>query len=309
MKSSFVFLGCAALSAALLIDCSGGAQPTPPVAPAISVTATPTATAAPTASPTTASTATASPTPTIAPVLVLQAAPLTSTPTILAKSRRAQSGTSLLPLMVQGGGLTIAPMAVWVTDAATGHDVAETTGSVTGATFAPLACPNASTLWCAVHPLAWQLTPPTGLATGQHSLAVVFADGTSGSMTDDVYDSWTLPCGTGWVYAGGAIVPTTTRAASDVFEDCAGGNVVFVHAAILASNPVADSFGRLETIMPTITVAINITSAFVNLPIVSVQSGTAFGIQTSDGGFAKVYFTDATHGIALHSQADGTYSF
>lgn len=246
---------------------------------------------------------------TATPVLVLQAAPIASTPTILAKGRRAQSGTSLLPLLVGGTGLTPSPLAVWITDAVTGKDVAETTGSVTGSTFAPLACPGASVLWCAVHPLAWSLTAPTGLATGKHALTVAFGDGTSGAMTDDVYDGWSLTCNTGWAYVAGAIVPQATRATSDVYDDCVAGNIVFVRGGLLITNPVADSFGRFETVMPTITAAFIINSLFTNAPAVGIQQGITFGINTQDGGFAKVYFTDPTHGLALHANVDGTYAF
>jgi hypothetical protein len=245
-------------------------------------------------------------------VLVLQAAPLTSTPTILSKGRRAQSNASLLPVIVEGAGtapFVPGPLAVWVTNAVTGQDVAETLGTVTGSTMAPLACPGASTLWCAVHPDAWSFSAPVGLATGQHSLTIAFGDGTTGTMTDDVYDAWSLSCGTGWVYQAGTIVPTTSRAASDVYDDCTNGNIVFPHAAILVSNPVTDQFGRLETVMPIITAAANVTSAFVILPIVSVQPGEVFGIYTVDNSYAKVYFASATQGLALHSNADGSYAY
>lgn len=275
------------------------ASPKPSTAPSTAPSASPALSSAPTAAPT------ASP----VPIFVLQAAPLTSTPTILAEGRRAQSSTSLLPLIVEGAGFTPGPLAVWVTNAVAGLDVAETTGSVTGAAFAPLACPGASTLWCAVHPLAWEMTPPTGLATGKHALAVAFGDGTTGIMTDDVFDSWTLTCNTGWAYVGGAIVPQPTRATSDIYDDCIAGNIVLVRGGLIITNPVADSFGRTETVMPTITAAFIVTSLFTNAPAVGIQPGIVFGINTQDGGFAKVYFTDSTHGLALHAQADGSYAF
>lgn len=279
----------------LVVGCSsGGGASSPTALPVV-------APSAPASTPST--------TPTTVPLFVLQAAPLTSTPTILASGRRAQSGTSLLPIMVEGSGFTPGPLAVWVADATTGKDVAETTGSATGATFAPLVCPGASALWCAVHSAAWLLTPPTGLATGQHTLTVAFGDGTSGAMTDDVYDWFTLTCGAGWVYAGGVITPTASRAVSDVYDDCAAGNVVFPRGAILASNPVADAFGRFETVLSTMTAAINLTSLFTNAPSASITQGQVYGISTQDGGFAKVYFVTPTQGLALHAKADGSYAF
>lgn len=153
------------------------------------------------------------------------------------------------------------------------------------------------------------MTAPTGLATGKHTLTVAFGDGTSGAMTDDVYDSWTLTCNTGWGYVSGAIVPQATRATSDVYDDCVHGNIVFTQGGLLITNPVADSFGRTETVMPTITAAFIINSLFTNAPAVGIQQGITFGINTLDGGFAKVYFTDPTHGLALHANVDGTYAY
>lgn len=43
--------------------------------------------------------------------------------------------------------------------------------------------------------------------------------------------------------------------------------------------------------------------------LLDFSPGTVFGIQTADGGFAKVYFTSATEGLALHSNLDGTYAY
>jgi hypothetical protein len=37
--------------------------------------------------------------------------------------------------------------------------------------------------------------------------------------------------------------------------------------------------------------------------------GQVYGIQTQDGGFAKVYMLSPTQGMALHANPDGTYAY
>jgi hypothetical protein len=313
----------ALLSLAVLAAC-GGSGSTPPAPAAttvlVFVTPTPSATLTPTAAPTNAPTI--APTAVPASLKIVNGAPLASNPVVLSKGRRAQSqgvAATGLPILVESAGayvLNAGPMASWVTNLVDGKNVAETSGTVAAPgfaidspTFAAQSCTISLTPWCAAHPLAWTWGTGVTKPLGKQTLTIAFGDGTSAQIFDYVYNGWLLTCGTGWAYSSGAIVPTTTRATSDVFDDCANGNIVFPHAAILASNPVSDSYGRFETIMPTITAEINITSAFVNLPIASVAQGTVFGIQTTDGGFAKVYFTDAMHGLALHANADGTYPY
>jgi len=42
----------------------------------------------------------------------------------------------LLPVVVEGAGLTPGPLAVWVTNAVNGQDVAEASGTLSGNAFA-----------------------------------------------------------------------------------------------------------------------------------------------------------------------------
>lgn len=347
-KAIVYLLGVAALSAGLA-DCSGGspaAIPAPVVAvatvapsttPTVGPSASPTASASPAPTPTHSTTPTASPSPVaaatpLAPLKVLRAAPLSANPVGLSFLRRPQAGgvTSSLPILVESSGtsaLWAGNFIVWVTDANTGLDVAEQTGTITATNgvpvsnpaFSSIACPATSSTWCAVHPLGWQFgtSSTNNKPVGKQTLTVTFGDGLSGQIPDYIYDGWSIPCNTGIVYAGAHVNTTTTQATSDVYADCAHTNMVFPKGAILYSNPVSDSYGRTETILPTITNAIFLSSAVINVPMVSFAAGQVYGINTQDGGMAKVYFTSqpglgtlsSASGMSLYANPNGTYAF
>lgn len=327
-KLSFV-----AIAALLLASCAGGGGSTPtPLVVAAGATAAPTN--APTGSPTNAPTTA----PTVAPALkVIGGAPLSATAAQLANARKsaqakttAQGVTNGLPVLVESSGMVAAwagAMTTWVTNAATSQDVPQTSGNITATNGILLnnpgfsqACIGSLAAACIVHPTAWEFgtSSANGKPVGKQTLTITFADGTTGTMADYVYDGWWMPtCGTGWVYQGGVPVATATRAASDMYADCAAGNIVFPQGAILAFNPVQDQYGQTNTIMPTITSAILMSSLVVNVPMAAIATGQVFGIVTKDGGFAKVCMGSnavanqpvVTEGMSLHANADGTYPF
>lgn len=329
----------------LCSGCGGGGGTAPaPVSAASAPVTTPTAapsglasaSPAPSATPTHAATASPSPgptaTPTIAPLKVLRAAPLSANPVGLSFLRRPQAGgvTSSLPTLIESAGVIgewAGNFVVWVTDASTGLDVSETGGTMTATNGVPvnnpafqsLACPGTSSLWCAAHPLGWWFgTASTATKpVGKQTITVSFADGVSGSITDYIYDGWNLPCNSGWAYQGGVPVAQATLATSDVYADCVTGTIKFTQGAVLIGSPVQDSYGRYEAAMPSVTAAFLVNSLFVNVPMAGIAQGQIFGMQTRDGGFAKVYMTNgasptainAASGMSLHAKTDGSYAF
>lgn len=219
-------------------------------------------------------------------------------------------------------------MVSWVTNAANATDLAETGLTVTpSGTLAlnnpgptPLNCATSVSAACVVHPLGWDwgTSSANGKPVGQQTLTVAFADGTTGTTTDDVYDGFALPCNSGFVFQSGVPVATSTEVGSDVYANCITGNIQFPEGAVLFLNPSQDQYGRYETIMPTVLAEIAITVATVNFPFASIAEGQVYGINTQDGGMAKVYFSEtasagspinATLGMALHSNSNGTYAF
>jgi hypothetical protein len=111
-------------------------------------------------------------------------------------------------------------------------------------------------------------------------------------------------------------VAQATKANSDVYADCVNSQISFPHSAIVLANPSPDQYGRTETVMPTLTAQPLFIAAIGNVPFSSIAAGTVFGIQTQDGGYAKVYFangpgvaTNAAIGMSLHSQPDGSFAF
>lgn len=337
------------LSIVSLAACGGGGSSAPSALPAVVVTSAPTAapsglpSASPapsptathiaTASPSASPVATATPTP-IAPLKVLRAAPLSANPVGLSFLRRPQAGgvTSSLPTLIESAGVIGAwagNFAVWVTDATSGLDVSEASGTITATngvpvnnpSFGAINCPNTSVpaVWCASHPFAYEFgtASTTNKPVGKQILTVTFGDGLSGQITDYIYDGWNLPCNSGWVYQGGVPVATTTLAASDIYADCVSGTIKFTQGAVLIGSPVQDSFGRYEAAMPNVTAAFIVNSLIVNVPMASIAQGQIFGMQTRDGSFAKVYMANgasstalnAANGMSLHAKSDGSYAF
>jgi hypothetical protein len=158
---------------------------------------------------------------------------------------------------------------------------------------------------------------------GQQTISIQYADGTAGTMIDDIYQGWYLTCGTGWVFVNGVPTATTSSAASDVYADCTNANIVFPHGGVLMSNPVQDKYGRYETLFPTLTAAPLFIAQIVNVPMASIAAGEVLGIQTLDGGAAKVYFTSqvnpspnigsttgvSAEGMAMHTNGSGSFDY
>lgn len=310
---------------------SASASPKPTITPS----AAPSATASPTASP--------SPVPTVTPIplalRVIGGAPLSATASQLSVARsRAQAHTQAqgtmngLPILVESSGMIAAwagDQAVWATNAQTAQDIPETSGTITPSGnlplnnpgFTPLSCLGSVSAVCIVHPTAFEFgtSSANGKAVGKQTLTIAFADGATGTTADYVYDGWGLPCNSGWAYIGGVPVAQATRATSDVYADCVAGNIVFTQGGLLITNGAQDQYGRTETILPSILAAFIQNSLFVNAPIVSISQGQVFGVNTRDGGTAKVYFNgagipgspggNAATGMALHSNPDTTFPF
>ena len=267
-------------------------------------------------------------------VKALGAAPLSSTPTTQSKSRRlpqSQGIQSGLPILVESSGpaaIWAGDIVVWATNLATSTSVLEASGTITPTSsvqvnnpaFQALDCSQAANAgWCAAQPGAWtfgtssaQLKP-----IGAQTLTVLFGDGTTGSIMDYIYPSFSLNCNTGFVFQSGAIVPTTTQAGSDVYADCVNARIDFPGGGgLVIAQPSQDQYGRYETIFPTITASFVLSVLNGSVPMSVISQGIAFGIQTNDGGFAKVYFEGASSatptaatGMALHANFDGTYTY
>jgi hypothetical protein len=330
------------LSALALPACGGGATP-PATMPTAAPTAAPNASPTPkvTITPSPAPSATASPaaTPTAVPLSqrVIGGAPLTATASQLSSARRtaqahteAQGVENGLPILVESSGMVAAwagDVGVWTTNAQTQANIPETGLTVTPSGTLPinnpgpqpLSCLASTSGICVVHPTAWTFgtSSANGKPVGQQTITVTFADGTTGTTYDDVYDGWNLPCNAGWAYVNGVPVAQATRATSDVYADCVAGNIVFPHGGMLFLNPTQDQYGRYETILPSVIAAINIVSFQTNFAMPTISQGQVYAIATQDGGFAKVYFggpagsisIDASSGMSLHAAADGTYPF
>lgn len=324
-----------------LAACGGGGQSafvTPASLNAFPVpTASPAASSAPSVAPSTPSPA---PTPTVAPTATavpaslkrLGGAPLTATASQLSVTRRvaqAQGVTNGLPVLVESSGMIASwagDFSVWTTNVQTSQDIPQTGLTVTASGNLPinnpgpqpLSCLGQVSAMCAIHPTSWTwgTSSANGKLVGKQTLTVAFADGTTGTTADYVYDGWSLPCNSGWAYVAGVPVAQATRATSDVYADCVAGNIVLTQGGLLVANPSQDQYGRTETVLPTITAAFIINSLITNVPMAAVSQGTVLGIITRDGGFAKVYFTNqpgvainSAAGMALHSNATGAFDF
>lgn len=331
-------LSIAVLAASLLAACSGGGNATPTAtatenprtlgSPAPAPTAT--ATLQPGATPT------ASPTPAVFIFKTIGGAPLTATASQLSTARRtaqahtqAQGVTNGLPILVESSGMDAAwagDQTVWVSNAQTSADIAETGGTITSSGTLPLNNPGFSALSCLgslsavciVHPMGWEFgtSSANGKPVGKQTLTIAFADGTTGATTDDVYDGWLLPCNSGFAYVSGIPVAQASRATSDVYADCVAGNMVFPKAGALFLTPAQDQYGRNETLFPTVLAAIFLPIQAVNFPMASIAHGAIYAINTQDGGMAKIYFDGASSttvngasGMSLHASSDGSYPF
>jgi hypothetical protein len=318
------------LLAVLALAACGGGGTLP--APAQSPVPGPTSTANPTASPTA--------TPVPQALRQIGGAPTTATVAQLARvHRRAQSNatqgvTNGLPILVESSGMVASwagDVGVWTVNAQTQANIAETSLTVVPSGNLPInnpgpqpiSCLEAVSAICIVHPTAWTFGTSTfgtssanGKPVGQQTIAVTFSDGTTGTTFDDVYDGWNLPCNAGWAYVGGVPVAQATAATSDVYADCVNGNIDFPKGAYVLSNPSPDQYGNTATILPQFTAAPIFSAANGVVSMASIQAGVLFALNTQDGGFAKVYFTNApgsgsinsANGMALHSQTNGSFA-
>jgi hypothetical protein len=320
------------------------AAPTSIPSPGSSPTSTPThaPTTGPTVSPTTSPTTNPTATPIPLAIKRIGGAPLTATASQLSSARRTAEAHTLaqgvengLPILVESSGLAsqwAGAQVAWVTNIANSTDVPETSGTITPSGnlpimnpgFTPLNCIASLAAACIVHPLGWEYgtSSANGKPVGKQTLTIAFGDGTTGTTSDYVYDGWVLTCNAGFFYQAGVPVATTNRNLSDVYADCTNGNIVFPKGGTLALTPSQDAFGRFETIMPTVTSAILMSSLIVNVPMTTIANGQVFGITTQDGGFAKIYFNGpavvvpssppgliSAEGLSLHAKPDGTYLF
>lgn len=333
---------CLVLSGVLLLSaagCGGGGstatpfQQLPVVVPNPIVSMTPApqvSTPVPSSIPTLAPTAAPTATPVPLAQRVLGAAPLNSTPSILSIGRRtsqSQGVSNGLPILVEGAGSAgqwAGTIVSWVGNSAqAGQDIAETSGSIVASNglavnnpgFAPVNCAT-SNGWCGPHPSAFAFgtsSDPTAKPLGKQTLTLTYGDGTSGAITDYVYPGFALHCGQGFVFNGGAVTLAASQATSDVYADCTNTNVIFPKGGRVFSQPLQDTYGRFETVMPTLTAAPVFGSIIVNVPMASITAGIVFAVQTQDGGFAKVYFSSGAvsltvpaglisiEGMSLHS--------
>lgn len=328
-------LGCAALCAILISACGGGGSPafiqpagtlmTP--FPIQSPTQTPIVAPSPSGAPATA-------TPVPLSQRAIAGAPLAATISQLSRIRtqahtQAQGTMNGLPILVESSGQIAAwagDQAVWTQAVGTSSDVAETGLTITPSgnlplnnpAPAPISCLGSVSAVCAIHPLAWTFgtSSANGKPVGKQTLTMAFADGTTGTTNDYVYDGWSLPCNAGFAYIGGIPVAQATRATSDVYADCVAGNIVFPKGGFIIAQPTQDQYGRAETIMPTLTAQPLFIAAISNVPMSSIAAGMVFAIQTQDSSFAKVFFSTqpgttitSASGMALHSNATGTFDF
>ena len=269
---------------------------------------------------------------------VIGGAPLSATASQLANARRnaqahteAQGVTNGLPILVESSGQVAAwagDMTTWVSAQATAQDVPETGMTVTPSGNLALnnpapaqSCLGSLAAACIAHPTAftWGTSSANGKPVGKQTLTVAFADGTTGTTFDYVFDGWTLPCNTGWAYINGVPVSQTVKANSDVWADCVNANIDFPMGGLVLSQPSADQYGNFATIMPQFTAApvIAVLNGIVSMS--SISQGIVFAVETQDGGTAKVYFTGAgvpgsptgtgANGMSLHSSPNGTYAF
>lgn len=317
----------------------------PTIAPSGSPTTAPTT--SPSGIPTTAPTATPAATPTVAPTIaptpvplalkVIGGAPLSATAAQLSVAKRnaqaktlAQGVENGLPILVESSGMIAAwagDQAVWVTNAQNPtQDIPETSGTITPSGnlpitnpgFTPLSCLGQVSAVCAVHPTGWTFgtSSTNGKSVGKQTLTVAFSDGATAASHSYVYNGWNLPCNSGWAYVGGVPVAQATRATSDVYADCVAAQIVFPKGAVVLTQPIQDQYGRAETVMPNLTAQPIFAAANGFVSMSSVPYGIVFGIITQDGGFAKVFFqgassitTNASSGMALHSNASGGFDF
>lgn len=316
MKTILSAIGLAVIAAGLAA-CGGGGGSTP--------TPVKVATTSPTIAPTTAPGATKK----------VSTSPLSASPTISqSKIRSAQSlgVVGAQNLLIESAGTSAewaGSIAVWVTDTATGQDVAETS-VVTTATNGlavnnpapePMQCTGAdvtSLSWCAAHPLGWWFGTASVLnkPVGQQTITLTFGDGTVGTITDDVYNGFTLACGQSMEYQSGLPVIVTSNA--DVTYDCTNQSVDFPHGVVEAAVPTGDQFGRTNTVISTVTSAVSVPAGSpTSIPYTSFVANAVYVFATSDGGFAKMLVPGAPNsgstgninGIVLHAQAQGTYAY
>jgi hypothetical protein len=262
----------------------------------------------------------------------MRGAPVASNPLLSQSIRRFALPTTETPppILVESSG-TAAVWAgnfvVWITSAASGLDVPET--SVMTATTNGLLVDNPpmerfctptgggiGLPWCNAHPSAWEFGTDSNLTKpiGKQTITFTFGDGTVGTFTDYVYDGWQIACGQGLAYVSG--VPTIVTRNPDVMADCTNGQLVFPHGVVQAAAPMPDAFGRYETVFTTVTAPVAVPSGSPTRIPSTYSYGTVYVFATGDGGFAKIYPTligqhapQSSFGMSLHAQTDGSFAY
>lgn len=341
MRPKHLFLSLALLAA----GCGGGGGSASPLPTTAFVSPNPSVTFAPSPLPSAPITVATS-TPTIVPLAQRQigGAPVTATASQLSRIRtqsiaQANPTATGLPVLVESSGMVATwagDVGVWTTNIADAKDIAQTGLTVTpsgnlpinnpGPT--PLSCLGSVAAMCVVHPTAWQFgtSSANGKPIGKQTLTVAFADGTTGTMPDYVFNGWQLACNGGVTYVGGIPIAQGTAATADWYADCTNLVINFPHGAQAIGAPTLDGFNRYEPFLTTILSA-TISAPVTSVPIVNpacvtncsagtILQGQVYAVKLGDGGIAKVFFgsapgiaTNAVSGMSLHDAPSGSGTF
>jgi hypothetical protein len=292
---------CLALSLALG-GCGGGGGSSAMPAPAATASPAPAGTAGPTAAP-------------VTPVATnrVVGAPAIVVGSSLLRKPLLSLGVNLIPTLVLGFSTTMGQdfsnVFAWVvTPLNVAVQEASATATVTGPmTLGHTVLDNVNLFASSV--FDWIIEPQTVTGTGKILVNVCFGDGTCGSIPYYSYDRFNLQCGvsspsnpTSWGYQGG--VPVGQGSVVDVSADCVHNTVSFPNGAMLLDNPLADSYGNTA---PQFTTVLSGSLNAAPLTLSSITVGAIYLVKLSDGGCAKVMWTQnngnpalLTSGIAEH---------
>jgi hypothetical protein len=164
----------------------------------------------------------------------------------------------------------------------------------------------------------WLAATDGPYSTGQVSLQISFADGTSGNVPYLVYDHWNMGCNgvstpnnpQEWGYQGGVPVGNV---AADLSVDCTG-NVIFGSGGLLYAAAQSDTYGNLASFFSTIkTASAVLTTNLTTVPQALIQVGAVYLMKTSDGGCAKVMFLsnqsgpEVFDGLSMHGTGNSCF--
>lgn len=320
---SLMFLGAVLLCA----GCSGGSNLATTAIP----TTAPTAVPSPIVSPTPGASPTVAPSNSPAAIQnIVSNAPLTSAPALTPSSLRRIAQTLAPPTTVVESSGTAAIVAgtfvTWASSPITHLDVPEASLNIAATNALPISNPGPTPLscitsitspqWCSAHPTGWYYGTDSGINTkpvGKQTITIAFGDGSTGTVTDYVYNGWLMACGQSLAYQNG-VMATVSSNAADVTYDCTNNQVIFPHGVVTAAASQTDIYGRTETVLPTVTAAVvvpNGSPTAISFATFSANSVLVFG--TTDGGFAKMYAGSPGGSnwtaASLHSQVNGSFAY